>query len=85
MGLYNLKLQFVMDTQDAAMLRAIVDKLRVSKGHVLRSLIRDRYTMEIQGIPTCATGKACSCPQLVITPPAPLPLPIPDAPGTRAA
>ncbi len=69
-----------MEPDESNMLVALKDLLHVSKGHIIRELIRAHYMMEIGGIPQCANGRRCSCPQLVMTPPAPAfspPLPTP--------
>lgn len=67
----------LFDTDDVVMLRALSEKLKCSKAHVIRDAIRYRFAMHLNSSPTCANGNPCLVPALHAQPTAP-PVAIPD-------
>lgn len=59
---FQRPLSVLFDTETAAMLEALTDNGRVSKGHVIRQAVRNVHAMQILHRPTCSNGNACHCP-----------------------
>ena len=53
------KFNCLLDPQDYVMLSALESSLHLSKGQVIRELIRWRHEMQLEARPTCANGKPC--------------------------
>lgn len=66
---YTINFNLVLDKETDAFLIRIAGEQCTSKAHVLRSLIRDRHTMQYRREPLCATGRACLCPHAHLYPP----------------
>ena len=60
----------LLSDEEMAMLSFMETKASTNKSIVTRQAIRYRYLMEIEGVPTCANGRACHVPHMhpVITP-----------------
>jgi hypothetical protein len=65
----------ILDKPDEQHLIALAEKLRVSRGAVVRRLIDAAYQHIIIEIPTCADGNRCYTPQMHTRPAAPTPAP----------
>lgn len=59
---FQKPLSVLFDDESAAMLTALTENGRVSKGHVIRQAVRNAHAMQILQRPTCANGNACHCP-----------------------
>jgi hypothetical protein len=81
----SIKVQFVVDESHRDMLSQIAGRTERSRGLVMRELIRAQYQMLIGGAPTCATGRPCSCPALVVPQPVPVLPSTAHGPATAAA
>ena len=54
----------VLDDKEKHMLSALAEKHGTSAAQEIRQAIRIRFTMIVQGVPTCADGRACFVPQM---------------------
>lgn len=59
---HNLNVTLKPETHEK--LTRLARATQLSKSILIRQLIDYRYTMEMQYIPTCASGHRCHCPQL---------------------
>ncbi len=57
-------LNILLDKETSAMLDAIIQVSRGSRGHAIRAMIRYSYKMIVDGIPICASGTSCIVPHM---------------------
>ena len=64
------QLNVLLDPEDRQRLSELAKKEGLHASQIIRMLIRSRHSMKIHGMPTCATGENCRCPQMhtVLTP-----------------
>lgn len=74
---YDINFNALLDEECDQFLTALGEKASISKAHVVRQCIRDRYQMLFGRAAVCADGQACRCPHAHIYAPAPPP-PDPD-------
>lgn len=55
---------FELNDEAKAKLKAVAHHRCISMGATLRQLITTAYLMDLKGLPSCATGRACFMPHL---------------------
>lgn len=68
------QLNVLLEPDDRQRLTELAKKEGLHASQIIRNLIRARHSMKLHGLPTCANGEGCRCPQMhtVIPQPAPL-------------
>ncbi len=58
------QLNVLLEPEDRQRLQELADKEGLHASQIIRNLIRSRHSMKMHGIPTCANGEGCRCPQM---------------------
>ncbi len=77
----SINFNVLLDPDTDGQLMRLADATKLSKAHVIRSLIRRHFQMYFQRRPVCADGQDCRCPHAHIYPQDPPAAPPPAAPS----
>jgi hypothetical protein len=67
------QLNVLLEPEDRQRLAELAKREGLHASQIIRNLIRSRHSMKLHGLPTCADGAGCRCPQMhtVLTPATP--------------